>query len=84
MTIFSGVVVYILIWWMVFFCVLPIGIQTIERVEHGAMPGAPINPAIKRKALWTTGIATLLWFVAYFVISSNLISFREIAARMAM
>ncbi len=84
MTIFSGVVVYILIWWMVLFCTLPLGIKNIDAPKSGEMPGAPINPGIKRKVILTTIISTLLWGVTYAIITSNLISFHDMSLKMAM
>ena len=81
---FSGIVVYVLIWWMIFFCTLPFGIKNIDKPQDGAMPGAPINPGLKKKAIATTIISTVLWVIAYFLITSNLISFHDISQKMAM
>ncbi|MGE3622876.1 MAG: DUF1467 family protein [Bdellovibrionales bacterium] len=83
MSLFSAVVVYILIWWMVLFCTLPFGVRHSEKPEGGNMPGAPADPGLRKKLIITTVVSTLLWVAAYFVITSNLISFREIAERMA-
>jgi predicted secreted protein len=84
MNIFSGIVVYVLIWWMVFFCALPFGIKNIEKPKDGAMPGAPIDPGLKRKLVITTAIAVVIWLAAYALITSNLVSFHAMAQRMAM
>ena len=81
---FSAIVVYVLIWWIVFFCTLPFGITNIEKAKDGTMPGAPINPGLKKKFIITTAITTVLWIGAYFIISSNLISFHDMAQKMAM
>lgn len=83
MNIFSGVVVFVLIWWMVFFCALPFGIKPIENPEKGMMPGAPVNPGLKKKILITTIISALLWGIAYMIITSNLISFHDMSLKMA-
>lgn len=48
------------------------------------MPGAPVNPDLKRKALWTTVVSIFVWLVIYGLIKANLISFHDIAARMSM
>lgn len=84
MSAFSGTVVYILTWWIVFFCVLPFNIQSIIKPTDGTMPGAPVNPRLKMKILATTFIAGAVWLVIDMLISANLISFREMADRMAM
>ena len=50
----SGIVVYIVIWWIVFFLVLPIGVrpphEVGEEVEPGNDAGAPVRPYLWRKA----------------------------------
>ena len=46
MNIFSGIVVFVLIWWMIFFCTLPFGIRNIEQPKDGSMPGAPVDPGL--------------------------------------
>ena len=84
MAIFSAIVVYVLIWWMVFFCALPFGIRPIEKPEGGAMRGAPADPGLKRKLIITTIIASLLWIVVFALIRSNLISFHDMAQKMVM
>lgn len=84
MSIFSGIVVFVLIWWMVFFCSLPFGIQNIEKPTDGSMPGAPIDPGLKKKAIVATIISCVVWVIIYLIITSDLISFRAIAEKMAM
>lgn len=76
--------VFVLIWWMVMFCVLPINIQSENKPRDGAMPGAPLNPDLKRKAIWTTGISVVIWLCIYGLIKAELVSFRDIASRMSM
>ena len=53
MGITGSIIVYVLIWWIIFFSVLPVGIQSNkekfkEKIE-GVDPGAPINPKIGKK-----------------------------------
>jgi len=84
MNIFSGIVVYVCIWWIVFFCTLPFGIQNIAKPKDGAMPGAPVLPHIKEKVIVATLISCVLWVGAYALIKSDLISFHDMALRMTM
>lgn len=76
----SGIVVFIMIWWVALFCVLPFGMPR-EHEDHGpdGAPGAPPFVNIGRKMLVTTLISIVLWIVVYLIISSDLISFREMA-----
>lgn len=74
----SGIAVYIVIWWVVIFMVLPWGVQPIERadIEKGHAPSAPVRPHMLRKVILTTLISAVLWLIAYVVISSGAISLR--------
>lgn len=73
---FTGVMVYVMIWWVVLFTVLPWGIKVPEEPEPGHAASAPEKPRLARKFAITTVIATLLWGLAYYLIESELISFR--------
>lgn len=68
MGIFGGIVAYFLIWVIVLFMVLPIGVRQPDETESGHMPGAPENPRIFTKFLLTSGIAGILWLGLYFAI----------------
>ena len=50
MGITGSIIVYVMIWWIIFFSVLPIGIQSNKEVFRekieGIDPGAPKNPNI--------------------------------------
>ena len=76
MTWFTGVMVYIVIWWMVLLTVLPWGVKVPDNPEPGHATSAPQNPMMWRKALATTLIAAVLWGIAYWLIESELLSLR--------
>ncbi|MDH3475888.1 MAG: DUF1467 family protein [Rhodospirillales bacterium] len=73
---FSGILVYVMIWWVVLFTVLPWGVKPPDNPEPGHADGAPAKPMLGRKFAITTAIATLLWIAAYYLIESGLLSFR--------
>ena len=75
----SGVVVYAITWWVVLFMVLPFGVRPADTPEAGHAPSAPVRPQIRRKFLFTTLIAAVVWVVIFIIIESDLISFREMA-----
>ena len=79
MNIASGITLYVLIWWGIFFAVLPWGVRIPENPEKGHAPSAPVNPRMGLKVLVTTAIASVLWIIAYLIIVSDLISFRDTA-----
>ena len=77
MTWFTGAMVYVIIWWVVLFTVLPWGVRAPDEPEPGHVPSAPVKPRLLLKFAITTGIASVLFVIVYFVIDSDLISFRE-------
>jgi predicted secreted protein len=77
----GSIIVYVLIWWMIFFSILPIGIQSNkkkfkERID-GVDQGAPNNPKIGKKFLITTIITSLIFVVIYYLVKFNLLNLRE-------
>ena len=75
---FTGVVLYVLIWWTALFAVLPIGTHPVEDAdEQTGWRGAPERPRLLRKAIITTLVAAVIWLGAYAVISSDYLSFRH-------
>ena len=78
---FSGLVLFIVIWWTLLFTVLPFAVRSqLEDgdIVDGSEPGAPVVSHIKRKFLITTIIATLIWAVVCFVIIFDLMSWSDI------
>jgi predicted secreted protein len=61
-----AVALFIICWWMALFCVLPIGVRSLEEAgEHAPShdQGAPSAPNLKQKALWATWLGFALWVV---------------------
>jgi predicted secreted protein len=73
---FSGILVYIVIWFLVLFAVLPWGVKAPKTVEPGHEGGAPANPRLWLKAAITSGVAILIWLVVFYVIENDLIPIR--------
>ncbi|MGB8274517.1 MAG: DUF1467 family protein [Alphaproteobacteria bacterium] len=76
---FGGLVVYICVWWVVLFAVLPWGVRIADEPEPGHASSAPINPRLGLKVLVTSAISAVIWLGIYAVVVSNIISFREMA-----
>lgn len=75
---FTGIVLYVLIWWTVLFAVLPIGTKPVaEADELTGWRGVPERPRIAMKVLLTTLIAGLVWLGCYALITSDWLSFRH-------
>ncbi len=76
---FSGVVVYILVWWTALFAVLPIGTRPVAEADNdtGGWRGAPERPLLGWKILGTTVLSAVIWLGIYGIAESGWVSFRE-------
>ena len=81
MGITGSIIVYVIIWWIIFFSVLPIGIRSNKEVFKdkigGVDPGAPKNPKIGKKFLITTLITTIIFLVIYYLVKFDLLNLRK-------
>ena len=81
MGITGSIIVYVMIWWIIFFSLLPVGIQSNKEVfkeKMGGMdPGAPKNPKIRKKFLITTLITTIIFAVIYYLVEIDLLNLRK-------
>ena len=74
---FTAIVTYLTLWWIVLFCVLPIGVRSqaeMGDIVEGTDPGAPAFPNMKKKLLWTTLITAVVWGLLTLIIMSGWIS----------
>ncbi|MAO00821.1 DUF1467 family protein [uncultured Roseovarius sp.] len=81
MGITSAIVLFAVIWFMTFFVVLPIRIQTqgdLGEVVPGTHAGSPEHHHLKKKAWITTGIAIVLWIIIGGTIISGVITVRDL------
>lgn len=69
MKIQSAIAIYFIMWWLILFVVLPLGVRNSAEagvdVEEGNDPGAPIAHGLKWKAVLTTIITTFVFGVFY-------------------
>jgi predicted secreted protein len=76
MTWVTAIVVYVLIWWVSLFAVLPLWVTPAAPGDLGHAAGAPQHPRLLRKAALTTAVASVLWLVVYALVRSPWLSFR--------
>ncbi len=80
MGVVPAVVVYVMLWWVAFFCVLPIGVRSQEEtgeVAPGTEAGAPAQANLPRKMLWATGLSAVLWVIAVVLIQFDLLGLSQ-------
>ena len=74
----TGVAMYIMIWWIVLFAVLPFGTRPVADADAATgWRGAPEKPRMWRKVLITTLVAGMVWGLFYLIIRSDWLSFRH-------
>lgn len=74
-----GIAVYLIIWWLVIFMVLPWGVKAIgaEDVEKGQAPSAPRKPHLRKKFTITTAISGVVWLAFYYAFATGVFNFRN-------
>ena len=77
----TATVVFIIIWWIMLFMVLPWGVSRTENPEAGHDHGAPARPMLVRKLLITTGITIMLFGILYAVIDAEIFLLQDLAAK---
>ena len=81
MTITAAIVLFSIVWFMVFFIVLPLRFVSqgdTGEVVPGTPKSAPAGDVVVRKAKITTLVAIVVWAALYAIILSGWISVRDI------
>jgi predicted secreted protein len=83
MSLATSIAIYFIIWWVVLFAVLPWGVRSQHEggeIAPGSDPGAPTVPGLKRKLLWTTIVAALVFALWHVVYTYRLITLDDLVA----
>ena len=79
MSITGLAIIYIIIWWIVFFAILPIDVNRAKIVKiDGEDPGSPENPRMFKKILYCTGISTVIFSTIFLLIKFEYLNLRNI------
>ena len=72
-------IIYIIIWWIVFFAILPIDVERIKSIKvDGEDPGSPENPKMLKKFIYCTGITTILFIIIFLLMKFEYLNLRNI------
>jgi predicted secreted protein len=77
----TSLAIYFIIWWLVFFTVLPWGIRSQDEggdVVRGTDPGAPAVHGLKIKLVWTTVVASVAFAAFYWAFVTKAIAFDDL------
>ena len=72
-------IIYIIIWWIVFFAILPIDVERKKLIKiDGEDPGSPENPKMLKKFIFCTVITTILFIIIYLLMKFEYLNLRNI------
>jgi predicted secreted protein len=81
-TLAYAIALYLVIWWIVLFAMLPIGVRTSEEAGEKTSPGnaesAPHLPNLLPKMVATTVVASIVFAALYAIIVHHLITLDDI------
>jgi predicted secreted protein len=80
MSLFTGIIIYFLVWWVTIFTVLNIGHRTADNPETGHAASAPVQFNLGKKILLNSVIAGVVWLIIWVVITYGGFSFTEAVA----
>ena len=79
MSVTGLVIIYIIIWWIVFFTILPIDVNRQKSIKiDGEDTGSPENPKMLKKFIYCTGITTVIFVIIYLLIKYEYLNLRYI------
>ncbi|MCZ0961522.1 DUF1467 family protein [Paracoccus benzoatiresistens] len=82
MNLTGGIVLYAVLWFLTLFVVVMIGQRSQQdagEIVPGTPAGAPADLQLKRKLIWATAIAAVIWAVIAFVILGGFVTREDIA-----
>lgn len=77
MTITYAVFIYLLIWWVTLFMILPIGVERHEESGKGYDAGAPKFANLKKKLVWNTAVSAVILAVIWVLVELEIIRWRD-------
>ena len=71
-------IIYIIIWWIVFFAILPIDVERKKTLKiEGEDPGSPENPKMLKKFIYCTVITTIIFMIIYLLMKFEYLNLRN-------
>jgi predicted secreted protein len=72
--------VFIICWWLCFFCLLPVGVKNLDEAgeapSFGQERAAPARADLKKKAVWAAGLAVVLTAVIWVLVAIDAFGLR--------
>ena len=78
MSITGSLIIYVLIWWIIFFSLLPIDVDRKHKeMVEGVDKGSPENPKIIKKIIYTTIITSIIFIGIFMLVKYDYINLRR-------
>jgi len=78
MSITGSLIIFVLIWWIIFFSLLPIDVDRKHKeMVEGADKGSPENPKIIKKIIYTTVITSIIFIGIFMLVKYDYLNLRR-------
>tara|TARA_B100001059_G_scaffold224635_1_gene250960 strand:- start:348 stop:593 length:246 start_codon:yes stop_codon:yes gene_type:complete len=72
-------ILYIIIWWIIFFSILPIDVNREKSIKiDGEDAGSPENPKMLKKFIYCTAITSIIFIIIYLLIKYEYLNLRNL------
>ena len=79
MSLTGSIIIYVLIWWIVFFSLLPVDVDRNQKNSvDGVDPGAPENPKLIKKLIYTTLITSIIFIGIFLLVKYDYLNLRNL------
>ena len=78
MSITGSLIIFVLIWWIIFFSLLPIDVDRKHKeMVEGVDKGSPENPKIVKKIIYTTIITSIIFIGIFMLVKYDYLNLRR-------
>jgi predicted secreted protein len=77
MTLLNALFIYLLLWWLTLFMVLPLGVKPHAEEGRGHQAGAPIRADLKKKLIINTLLSAAILAVIYLLVRFDVIRWHD-------
>ena len=85
MSLMGSLVIFVILWMVIFFMILPLKIKSQleqQSITPGTDPGAPSNHQMYRKFIITTAISVFIFAIIYLLSYFEIINLREFFSKL--
>ncbi len=79
MSITGSLIIFVLIWWIIFFSILPIDVDRKHKeMIEGVDKGSPENPRIFKKLIYTTILSSIIFIGILMLVKYDYFNLRKL------